>query len=96
MAKKMTKLTAASHKVTAKSSPPVVAKIASPPSDTLRMPMPDFRSMDALMTAGLSFQMSLWQAWFVTLFGGTRVDGLPLAGASQHDLPITTKRRSPH
>lgn len=50
-------------------------------------PMRDFATFDSAMTDILSLQLRFLQMWFVAVMSPHRVEGLPLAGASQHDLP---------
>jgi len=83
-------------------------KIASPPAGQQRPaakddettmlvgppPLPQFAATEDLLTANLSAFLRLWQVWFVTAFGGHKVEGLPFAGASQHDLPTAKMPKS--
>lgn len=62
-----------------------------PPSLPAYGPLHDFKAVDAFMTEMLSFQLRIWQSWFVTFMTPHRIEILPLAGASPSDLP--TRRR---
>ena len=73
---------------------PVETSQASCHPEHIPSALPDYAAVDAALTALLSVNLRLWQTWFVSMMTPHRIEGLPLAGASQHDLPKKPARRS--
>lgn len=73
---------------------------AFPPGSTAQanfghpLPFVGLSAMDGVLDSLLSAHLRLCRFWFLALLNPHKIDGLPLAGASRHDLPARPEKRA--